>query len=123
MIREKISRYSRGILVFVVGMTLLTGALLSSGCTATGKDPVTGTWDWSDGKGYTERYIFNADHSFSAQALGSEFNGTWMRSSPDHYQIVYTNRNDTAQKEIFTEQVHYDSITDEIYFPPHQRVA
>jgi hypothetical protein len=107
----------------VLLLALLTGTVLCSGCTAQGKDPVTGTWEWSDGKGYTERYTFNPDHSFFAQALGSNFNGTWSKSSPDHYQIEYTNRNDIAHKEIFTEQVHYDSITDEIYFPPHHRVV
>ena len=104
-------------------MAVLTSTILISGCSSPAEDPVIGTWAWSDGKGYTERYIFNSDHSFSAQALGSEFNGTWTTSSPDHYQIVYTNRNDTAHKEIFTEQVHYDSITDEIFFPPHHRVV
>ena len=101
---------------------VLINTVLISGCSAPVKDPVTGTWDWSDGKGYTERYIFNEDHSFSAQALGSEFDGTWESVSPGHYQVTYRNRNDTGLNETLTEQVLYDSKTDEIFFPAHRRV-
>ena len=60
---------------------------------------------------------------FYAQALGSEFNGTWETASPDHYQVTYRNRNDINNNETLTEQMLYDSKTDEIYFPPHRRVV
>ena len=75
---------------------MLTLMMFFSGCTTTtqGKDPVIGTWEWSDGKGYSERYTFDPDHSFYARALGSEFNGTWETASPDHYKVTYRNRND-----------------------------
>jgi hypothetical protein len=111
------------VLTVFMFLSVLTGALFSSGCITPGKDPVTGTWEWSDGKGYTERYTFNSDHSFHAKALGSEFNGTWEMKSPNQYQVTYRNRNDTGQSEILTEQLLYDSKTDAIYFPAHQRVV
>jgi hypothetical protein len=123
--QKKTLSYSRSLVTGILLLALLTGTMLFSGCTnqTQGKDPVTGTWEWSDGKGYTERYTFNPDHSFHAQALGSEFNGTWAISSPDHYEVIYTNRNDTSHSETLTELVHYDSKTDEIYFPGHRRVV
>jgi hypothetical protein len=107
----------------ILGILLLAVFLLASGCTTTGKDPVTGTWEWSDGHGYTERYTFTADHGFYAQALGSEFNGTWEAGTAGHYVITYRNLNTTDRNETLTEQVQYDSTTDEIYFPGHYRVA
>jgi len=114
--------YSR-LLTLIMFMVLLTGMVLVSGCTTTGKDPVIGTWQWTDGKGYTERYTFNADHSFSAQALGSEFNGTWEAGATGHYQVNYRNLNDSGNNGTLNEQVFYDSTTDEIYFPAHSRVG
>ncbi|MEI7433080.1 MAG: hypothetical protein WCJ93_02375 [Methanomicrobiales archaeon] len=121
--QEGISSYSRRVLAVVLGITLLTGSLLSTGCTTPGKDPVSGTWEWSDGKGYTERYTFNADHSFNAKALGSEFNGTWETVSSGHYLVTYRNQNDMGQNETLTEGLLYDSSTDAIYFPAHYRVV
>ena len=116
------SSYPR-ILVVLMFMAVLTSIVIISGCSAPGKDPITGTWAWSDGKGYVESYTFNADHTFSAQALGSEFNGTWETVSSGHYQVTYHNRNDPLQNETLTEQVLYDSKTDAIYFPAHHRVV
>lgn len=104
-------------------ISLLTGIILISGCTGAGKEPITGAWEWSDGRGYIESYTFNPDHSFFAQALGSEFNGTWESILPGHYQVTYHNRNDTQHHETLTEQVLYDSKTDAIYFPAHSRVV
>jgi hypothetical protein len=113
--------YSQLLTIFM-SIAVLTSTILISGCSAQAKDPVTGTWDWSDGKGYTERYTFNEDHSFSAQALGSEFNGTWETLSSGHYLVTYRNRNDTGHNETLTEQVLYDGKTDAVYFPSHQSV-
>jgi hypothetical protein len=121
MTREGISSYSR-VLTVILFMVLLTGAILASGCTTPEKDPVNGTWEWSDGKGYIERYTFNADHSFHALALGSEFNGTWETLSPGHYLVTYRNQNDSTHTGTLTEQVLYDSKTEAIYFPAHHRV-
>ena len=121
--RNKNFPCSRQLATVILGVTLLAAFILASGCTATAKDPVTGTWEWSDGKGYTERYNFTADHGFYAQALGSEFSGTWEAGKPGHYLVTYRNRNATHQNETLTEQVQYDSNTDEIYFPAHYRVA
>jgi hypothetical protein len=92
-------------------------------CTGSGEDPVIGTWEWSDGKGYTEQYTFGEDSSFSAVALGSNFSGTWERVSRDHYLVTYAYRDDPLHNEILTENVHYDETTDAIYFPAHRRVA
>lgn len=94
-----------------------------SGCTESGSDPVIGTWEWSDGKGYSERYTFTDDHSFSATALGANFSGTWERVSGDHYMITYGYRDDPQHNETLTETVHYDEKTEAIYFPAHRRVA
>jgi len=113
--------YSR-LLPLLMFMAVLTSTILISGCSAPAKDPVIGTWSWSDGKGYVESYTFNADHTFSAQALGSEFNGTWEMVSSGHYLVTYHNSNDTSKNETLTEQVLYDSTTDAIYFPAHHRV-
>jgi hypothetical protein len=121
MTRETVSSHFR-LLAVILFMALLTGALFVSGCTTTGKDPVTGTWEWSDGKGYSERYTFNTDQSFYAQALGSKFNGTWAAVSPGHYMVTYHNQEDPGHNGTLTEQVLYDSKTDAIYFPAHQRV-
>ncbi|MCU0629767.1 MAG: DUF4923 family protein [Methanoregulaceae archaeon] len=104
-------------------IAVLTSTILVSGCSAPAKDPVIGTWTWSDEKGYLESYTFNPDHTFSAQALGSEFNGTWEMVSSGHYQVTYHNLNDPLQNETLNEKVLYDSKTDEIYFPGHQRVV
>ena len=123
MSQQKILPFSRQVPALVLGFLLLAGFLLASGCTATGKDPVIGTWEWSDGKGYTESYTFTADNGFYAQALGSEFNGTWEPGTSGHYLVTYRNRNATADNETLSEQVLYDSTTDELWFPAHHRVA
>ena len=47
--------------------------VISSGCIAGGTDRIVGTWEWSDGKGYVERYTFNEDHSFQAKRLDRNF--------------------------------------------------
>ncbi|MDD1716271.1 MAG: hypothetical protein LUQ01_04670 [Methanolinea sp.] len=94
-----------------------------SGCTESGNDPVIGTWEWSDEKGYSERYVFMEDQSFSAAALGSNFTGTWEKVSEDHYRVIYRYRDDPLQTETLTEDIHYDKKTDAIYFPAHRRVA
>jgi len=106
------------ILVLVLVMVLA----VVSGCTNTGKEPVIGTWEWSDGKGYTEQYTFYENQAFSAKALGSEFIGTWKRTSHDHYQISYWYVNATEPRETLTDTVLYDHETDDIYFPEHWRV-
>ena len=110
------------LLTLLMFMAVLTITILISGCSAPAKDPVISTWSWSDGKGYVESYTFNADHTFSANALGSEFNGTWETVSSGHYLVTYHNRKDPLQNETLTEKVLYDSKTDAIYFPGHQRV-
>jgi hypothetical protein len=114
--------YSQLLTIFMF-ISILTSSLLVSGCSAPAKDPIIGTWTWSDGKGYVESYTFNSDHTFSAQALGSEFNGKWEMVSYGHYQVTYHNLNDPLQNETLNEKVLYDSKTDEIYFPGHQRVV
>lgn len=114
---------SSRLLTLFVFVAVLTSTILISGCSAPAKDPVIGTWVWSDGKGYVESYTFNADHTFSAQALGSEFNGTWETVSSGHYLVTYHNRKDPLQNETLTEKVLYDTKTDAIYFPGHQRVV
>ena len=43
----------RIMILFMIMVFLIAGTLIS-GCTAPVKDPVIGTWEWSDGKGYTE---------------------------------------------------------------------
>ena len=113
--------YSR-FLTLTMFISIITGTILISGCTAPVKDPVIGTWEWSDGKGYTESYTFNPDHSFSANALGSAFKGTWETVSSGHYLVTYYNSDNISQNETLTEQVLYDSKTDAIYFPAHHRV-
>ena len=123
MILGKLLSYYRNMPAVILGIFFLAAFLLASGCTEPGKDPVTGTWEWSDGHGYTESYTFTADHGFYAQALGSAFNGTWEAGTAGHYVITYRNLNTTDHNETLTEQVQYDSTTDEIYFPGHYRVA
>jgi hypothetical protein len=107
----------------IVLVLILAGIILSSGCTAAGKDPVVGTWEWSDGKGYAERYTFGEDHSFHAEALGSGFSGTWVRVAPGRYEVTYPVKNLRGENETRTDLVLYDSPTDAIYFPAHQRVG
>lgn len=106
----------------VLVLIVLLVCVILSGCLDEGTDRVTGTWVWSDGQGYTERYTFNEDHTFSAEALGSTFSGTWEEDSPDHYTITYCNDAEPECIEPLTGTVLYDETTDEIYFPAHQRV-
>ncbi|MBP1928996.1 hypothetical protein J2741_001543 [Methanolinea mesophila] len=97
--------------------------VLISGCLDEGGDRVIGTWEWSDGKNYTERYTFNEDHTFSAEALGSTFTGTWEEESPGHYLVTYCNDVDPGCAEPLIETVLYDETTDAIYFPAHYRTG
>jgi hypothetical protein len=106
------------LLVVLAGTTMLT-----AGCTATGDDPVIGTWEWTDGKGYVERYTFHPDHTFSAEALGSAFIGTWEPVGDGRYQVTYRYRDDPGAGGTLTELVVFDRATDAIYFPAHRRVA
>ncbi|MDD1718421.1 MAG: hypothetical protein LUQ25_00045 [Methanoregulaceae archaeon] len=104
--------------VFLIAMA----CMVISGCTTQGKEHITGTWEWADGKGYVERYTFGQDHSFRAVALGSNFSGAWEEVSPGHYRVTYRNTDPAAGNETLTENVLYDQITDAIYFPAHHRV-
>jgi hypothetical protein len=112
-----------GIVFLLLTLLLLVGGILLSGCIAAGKDPVVGTWEWSDGKGYTERYTFGEDHAFQAEALGSGFSGTWELVAPGQYEVTYRMTNLPGQNETRTDRVLYDSKTDAIYFPAHRRVT
>lgn len=103
-------------------LTLLVGAILSAGCTTPAKDPVIGTFEWSDGKGYTERYTFGENHSFHAQALGSGFSGTWENVGPGKYQVTYQAENLPGENNTHTDLLLYDKSTDAIYLPAHERV-
>ncbi len=108
------------------GIVLLIAfvCIAASGCTATAQDPVVGTWEWSDGHGYTELYRFSHDHSFRAEALGSDFSGTWKQMEPGLYLITYQNVNATTpDATVRAETVVYDEKTDAVYFPAHRRVS
>ena len=96
--------------------------MIASGCTGTGKDPVIGSWEWSDGQAYSELYRFDGDRSFHAGALGSEFAGTWEPVEPGLYLIRYQNANATLDSTVRTDTVVYDKRTDAVYFPAHRRV-
>ena len=109
--------------IFFVLLAFVPACVISSGCIGGGTDRIVGTWEWSNGQGYVEYYTFNEDHSFYSQALGSEFTGTWKMITPDHYEVRYTNVNDTAGNATFTDKLLYDDRSDEIYFPEHQRVT
>ena len=114
----------RRLVAGMVLLAILTGAtMLTAGCTATGDDPVIGTWEWTDGKGYVERYPFHPDHTFSAEALGSAFSGTWEARGNGRYQVTYRYRDDPGAGEPLTELVVFDRATDAVYFPAHQRVG
>ena len=106
----------------VVALLALIAFLIASGCTGMGKDPVVGTWEWSDGQGYSELYRFDEDRSFHAGALGSEFAGTWEPVEPGLYLIRYGNVNATLDSTVRAETVVYDERTDAVYFPAHRRV-
>jgi hypothetical protein len=106
----------------VIVLLIAILCVIVAGCIAGGKDPVVGTWEWSDGKGYTELYTFGVDHSFRAEALGSEFAGTWEATSTGHYQVRYRNAHESSGPDL-TESVLYDGTSDAIYFPAHRRVA
>jgi hypothetical protein len=105
----------------VILLTLLSGTLLAAGCTVV-KDPIIGTFEWSDGKGYTEWYTFSEDRTFHAGALGAGFSGTWERVAPARYQVTYQAEDREGQDETHTDLLLYDSATDAIYFPAHPRV-
>jgi len=113
-------RLVAGMVLLVI---LLAATLLAAGCTAAGDDPVIGTWEWTDGKGYVERYTFHPDHTFSAEALGSAFTGTWEAHGNGRYQVTYRYRDDPGTGETLTELVVFDRATDAIYFPAHRRVG
>ena len=98
-------------------------SLLCSGCIDEKHSPLIGTWEWSDGKGYTQRYTFDADHSFHAEALGLAFEGTWEEISPGHFEVTYWNQNDATKSEKFHDSLIYDEKTDRIYLPGHERVG
>jgi len=104
-------------------LVLALSCVMFTGCLDEKSNPVIGTWEWSDGKGYAERYTFHANQSFQAEALGSAFFGTWEEVSPGHYQVTYWNRNDAEKVETLTERVIYNEETDQVYFPGHQRVG
>lgn len=104
-------------------LLIAIAVVMASGCTATARDPVIGTWEWTDGKGYTELYHFNHDNSFRAGALGSDFSGTWKQMEPGLYLITYRNVNETLDPTVRAETVVYDDKTDAVYFPAHRRVA
>jgi hypothetical protein len=106
-----------------LALIALLAFLMVAGCLDEGTDRITGTWEWSDGQGYTERYTFNEDQRFIAEALGSTFSGTWEQVSPDHFLVTYCNDADPECTEPLTETVLYDEETDKIYFPAHQRVG
>ncbi len=101
----------------------LPATVLVSGCMTPGRDPVIGTWEWSDGKGYSERYTFGEDHGFSAEALGATFSGTWEVAGEERYLITYTSQIPALNNESLHEMVLYDRQTDAIYFPAHHRVT
>ncbi len=109
-------------ILFLLIMALL-GTLLIAGCLGEGRDPVLGTWEWSDGKGYVEHYTFHENGSFQAGALGSTFSGTWEEISPDHYRITYVNSNDSGNTEQFTDVMLFDDETGRLFFPGHMKVS
>jgi hypothetical protein len=88
-----------------------------------GKDPIIGTWEWSNDKGYTERYTFTSDHEFFAGALGSNFTGTWESIVSNQYNVTYKDMTDQDDNATLTERMIYDRATDAIYFPAHHRVG
>ncbi len=96
--------------------------VIASGCTGIGTDRVVGTWEYSDGHGYTELYRFDEDGSFHAEALGSEFAGSWEPVEPGLYMIRYRNANATLDSTLHSDTVVYDRRTDAVYFPAHRRV-
>jgi len=104
-------------------LIVLLACVIISGCIGEGGDRVVGTWEWSDGKGYTETYTFGEDHSFRAEALGSTFSGTWEESEPGQYRVTYCNDAEPDCMEPLTETMIYDESTDAVYFPAHQRVG
>jgi len=104
-------------------LILLFACVIIPGCIDEGGDRVVGTWEWSDGNGYTETYTFSEDHSFHAEALGSTFSGTWEESEPGQYLVSYCNDAEPDCMEPLTETMIYDESTDAVYFPAHQRVG
>lgn len=110
-----------GPITFLLAFVLLF--LVCAGCSDEKPSPLTGTWEWSDGKGYTQRYTFEADHSFHAEALGLAFDGTWEEISPGHFEVTYWNRNDPMKSEMFRDLLIYDAETDRIFLPGHERVG
>ena len=106
-----------------LAVAIIPGLLLAclAGCLASGGDPVVGTWVWSDDKGYTESYTFYANHSFYAEGLGAQFDGTWEMLSPGHYLVTYWNRQDPGKTTPYSEKAIYDKETDALYFPAHTR--
>ena len=108
--------------VLVLLFSVFLGILVISGCLGEGREPVLGTWEWSDGKGYVERYTFHENGSFKAQALGAAFSGTWKEVSPDHYQVSYTDRSFTGNGETFTDIMLFDHETGSLFFPGHVKV-
>lgn len=109
-------------IIFLLFM-LLVGILMIAGCMGEGRDPVLGTWEWSDNKGYVERYTFHENRSFQAEALGSTFSGTWEKISADHYRIMYVNSNDSGNAEQFTDVMLFDDETGRLFFPGHVKVS
>jgi hypothetical protein len=105
-------------------MVLLFCCLFSFSVAAedTQKDPIIGSWEYSDGSGYFEVYNFLNDSTFFAKSLGEKFTGTWKNISVDHYQTTYWNNNDTMHNKTYQDIFLFDNETDSVYFPPHKRV-
>lgn len=103
-------------LLFLVAMACAGAA----GCASAGKDRIIGTFEWSDGKGYVERYTFGENHTFRAGALGAEFSGTWENMGQGRYEVRYRDVSGGTDR---SEDMIYDGTTDAVYFPAHRRVA
>lgn len=108
----------------IVPFVLILGVIgiLAAGCLDVEPNPVVGTWEWTDGKDYAERYTFHANHTFRAEALGSVFIGTWEEVSPGRYQVTYWNADDPGRTQTFSENVIYDEESEQIYYPGHRRI-
>lgn len=103
--------------------TVFIGILVISGCLGDGREPVLGTWEWSNGKGYVERYTFHENGSFQSEALGDTFSGTWKEVSQDHYQVSYTDTSISGNGETFTDIMLFDHETGTLFFPGHVKVS
>ena len=87
------------------------------------KDPIIGSWEYSNGAGYIEVYNFFSNATFLAESLGESFTGTWENVSADHYLTTYWSKNDTMHNKTYQDIFLYDNETNSVYFPPHKRVS